>query len=82
MNGEIGIVIISGIIAFVVFLFIDSFLFRQTVKKQTLEYRRFCMLLDNVKESMDQIAGPLLTSKVLFPEDEGFYYPEEKDDNL
>lgn len=69
-------VIVVGVL-FILPILIDGFLIRQSLKRFTAEYRRFNEKLDAVEEKMDQIAIPLLTSKVLFPEDEGFYYPEE-----
>ena len=79
MTAESGIVIIAGVVFSVVLSFIGDFFNCRTFKKYTLEFCRFNEKLDMVKENMDQIAGPLLTSKVLFPDDEGFYYPEEEE---
>lgn len=69
-------VIVVGVL-FILPLLIDGFFICRNLKHFTAEYRRFNEKFDAVEEKMDQIAIPLLTSKVLFPEDEGFYYPEE-----
>lgn len=53
MNPETGIVIISGIIAFVVYLYIDSFLFRRAMKAHTAEHRRFKEKLESIESKLD-----------------------------